>query len=324
MGGKKLIYPLDIFYFNKFIYSAFFPKNMYDLIIIGAGSAGLASAIYAARYKLKTLVTSKDIGGTVLEAYKVENYPGFKTISGIDLMNKFKEQTKELGVKIIEDEVVDIKKSNNFKLNTKQKSFESKAIVIATGSKRRKLDVPGNNEFEGKGVSYCATCDGPLFKDKIVGVVGGSDSAARAALLLAEYAKKVYIIYRKEKLRAEPLLVEHINKNKKIEIINNTNITEIKGDKIISSVIFDSGKEFKLEGLFMEIGALPNNEIAKKLGVNLDEQGYIIVDKAQKTNVDGVYAAGDITNASNKFEQITTAVAEGTIAANSVYNFLKK
>jgi thioredoxin reductase (NADPH) len=297
---------------------------MYDLIIIGAGSAGLASAIYAARYKLKTLVICKDIGGVILEAYKVENYPGFKAISGIDLMNKFKKQAEELGVKIIEDEVIDIKKNNNFKINTKQKSFESKTIIIAMGSKRRKLDVPGSDEFSGKGVSYCATCDGPLFKNKIVGVVGGSDSAANAAQLLADYAKKVYIIYRKEKLRAEPLLVEQINKNKKIEIINNTNITEIKGDKMISSVIFDSGKEFKLDGLFIEIGILPNNEIAKKLGVKLDKEGHIIVDKAQKTNINGVYAAGDITNASNKFEQLTTATAEGSIAANSVYEFVKK
>ena len=170
---------------------------MYDLIIIGTGPAGLTAAIYAIRYRLNILVIGQDIGGLMNQASKVDNYPGFYNISGIELMNKFKEHCDYLKIKIIQDEVKDIKKDKDFIVTINKESYEAKSLILTLGTQRRKLNIPGEDKFLGKGVSYCATCDAPMFKDKIVGVVGGNDSAATSALLLAKYAKKDYIIYRK-------------------------------------------------------------------------------------------------------------------------------
>ena len=299
---------------------------IYDLIIIGAGPAGLSAAIYASRYNLNTFIISEEIGGMAAEAYKIENYPGFKSIPGMELMNKFKEQVKGL-VDIKQERVIEFKKENNFVITTKKSIYKSKTVIVAAGTKRRKLNIKGEKEFLGRGVSYCATCDAAFFKDRIVGVVGGNDAAAMSALLLAEYAKKVFIIYRKEKIRAEPLRVSQLEKNKKITIINSTNVVAVNGDKMMSSVTldreFNNSKELNLNGLFIEIGSIPSTVLTKKLGIKLDEEGYIIVDSSQKTNVNGFYAAGDITSGSNKFRQIITATSEGAIAAHSVYEFLK-
>jgi len=299
---------------------------IYDLIIIGAGPAGMTAAIYASRYNIDAFVIGNEPGGMAAEAYKIENYPGFKSVSGMELMNKFKEQITGL-VDIKQEKVIELKKDGNFVITTKEGVYKSKAIIIASGTKRRKLNIKGEKEFLGKGVSYCATCDAAFFRDKVVGVVGGNDAAAMSALLLSEYAKKVFIIYRKEKIRAEPLKVSQLEKNKNITIINNTNIISVNGDKMMNSVTldkeFNKSKELALDGLFIEIGSIPSTVLTKKLGIELDEKGYINVDPAQKTNVDGFYAAGDITTNSNKFRQIVTAASEGAVAANSVYEFLK-
>ena len=299
---------------------------VYDLIIIGAGPAGLSAAIYASRYNLNVLVVGDEPGGMAAEAYKVENYPGFKSVSGMELMNKFKEQVNGL-VDIKQEKIIELKKENNFVITAKDRVYKSKAVIVASGTKRRKLNIKGEKEFLGRGVSYCATCDAAFFRDKVVGVVGGNDAAAMSALLLAEYAKKVFIIYRKEKIRAEPLRVSQLEKNKKITIINNTNVIAVNGDKMMNSVTldkeFNENKELALDGLFIEIGSVPSTVLTKKLSINLDEEGYVIVDSAQKTNIEGFYAAGDITTNSNKFRQIITAASEGAIAAHSVYEFLK-
>lgn len=299
--------------------------NKKNLIIIGAGPAGLAAAIYAARYKLDFLVFSKQFGGMITESDRVENWPGEKIITGIDLMGKFKEHAVSLGAKIIEENVETIEKTNSgFKVNN---NYESKKILIAQGTEKRRLNVEGEKEFIGKGVSYCATCDGAFFKNKTACVAGGNNSAAIAALLLSEFADKVYIIYRREKIRAEPIWVERIKKNSKITIINNTKITKIKGDNFVKSVLldndFNNSKELNVDGVFVEIGSEPNTKIASQLGVEL-ENGYIKTDAAQHTNIKGVYAAGDITTGSNKFEQLITAGAEGAVAANAIYEELKK
>lgn len=293
---------------------------MYDLIIVGGGPSGLTAAIYAARYKLKTLILAKEPGGTIAEASKVCNFPGFESISGFEIMKKIEEQAKKLGVEIIYKEVTKISKDKTFRVNNK---YETKYILLAVGTERRRLNIHGEKEFSGKGISYCVTCDAPFAKDKVVGVVGGSDAAAMGAQLLRDYAKKVYIIYRKEKIRAEPILAEQVEKDPKIEIINNTNVVEVKGDNIMKSVIFDNGKEFKLNGLFVEIGADPRNDLAKQLDLKLDEEGYIQVDKSQKTSMEKVYASGDITTNSNKLRQMVVACGEGAIAAESIYNMLK-
>ncbi|MEM2121802.1 MAG: thioredoxin-disulfide reductase [Candidatus Woesearchaeota archaeon] len=298
----------------------------FDLIIVGAGPAGLSAGIYAARYKLRTLVIGESIGGYASDAYEVENYPGFRKISGFELMEKFRSHAEDLGVKIKQGSVVDVRKGYTL-FNVKDSDnnvYKARAIIFASGTKRRNLNIPKEDDFIGKGISYCATCDAPFYKDKVVGVVGGSNAAVRSALLLSNYASKVYIIYRRDKLRAEPVLIDAVNSNPKIEVIYNSNVVELLGSEVLEGVKLDSGKELKLDGLFIEIGGIPVVDLAKSLGVKTDEEGYIVVDSAQRTNVEGVFAAGDITTNSNKFQQIITAAAEGAIAANSVYEYLKE
>lgn len=300
---------------------------MYDTLIIGAGPAGLAAAIYCARYRMRCAVISSEIGGMVLEAHLIENYPGFSSISGAELSKKFEEHAKSFGVEIIEEEVVDIRKGkgkdNGFVvINKKGKKYSTKSLILAMGTKKRKLNVPGEEKYLGKGVSYCYTCDGPLFKDKVVGVVGGANSAAMAALMLSEYAKKVYIIYRREKIRADPIYVEAVDKNPKIRVINNSNIVKINGNNFVESVDLNTGKNLKLGGLFIEIGTVPLVALVKKIGVKL-ENSYIDVDKEQKTNVEGVFAAGDVTNATD-LKQIITAAGQGAVAAFNAYEYVKR
>ncbi len=301
-------------------------KEVYDLIVIGGGPAGVTAAIYAARYKLNTLLISKEIGGQMLEAHKIENYPGFKSISGKELADKFKEQLKYLNIPVKEVRVDGLQKSEQgFIVGTaEEEAIEGKALILALGTERRKLNIPGEKEFLGKGVSYCAVCDGPFFKDKVVGVVGGGDSAASSAVLIAKYAKKVYILVREAEMIASPSWLDEIKEHENIEVLYNKSVKEIEGDKMVSSIVFEDGEELKIDGLFIEIGSIPATALAKEIGVKINDKGYIIVDERQATNVDRVYAAGDITTGSNKFRQIATAIAEGAIAANSAYENLKK
>ncbi len=301
--------------------------NELDVLIIGNGCAGMSCAIYSARYKRKTLIIGEKLGGLMNDANWIENYPSYTKITGPDLIKKFKEHVDSLKVKIEDDEVVDInKKGESFEVKTKSnKTYLSKTIVIATGSEPRILPVEGEKEFRGKGVSYCATCDAALFHGKVVGVVGGSDSATIEADLLAKYAKKVYIIYRGEALRAEPINIDMVNKNKNIEIIYKTNITKIKGKKFMNAVELDTAykgkKELALDGLFVTIGHSSNSELAAKLQVKIDKNAHIVTDKEANTNVAGVFAAGDCTN--NKLKQIIVCAAEGVMAAYSANQYLR-
>lgn len=302
----------------------------YDIAIIGGGCTALGAGVYAARFNMKTIIFAGRLGGLIQDTHIVENYPGFKKISGFDLSQKLLEHVKEYKeVKIVEEFVKDIKKDKEFSIKGEKTSIKAKTILIATGTKRRKLNALGEKEFSNKGVSYCATCDAPLFKDKTCIMIGGSDSAAKEAILLAEYAKKVYIVYRKEKIHPEPINMkrtEALIKKGKIEIINNTNVKEIKGDKFVTSVIFDNpykgNKEFKCEGVFIEIGHIIENDLAKKLKVKLDEKGEIITNKDSKTNIKGIYAGGDV--ASRAWKQAIVGVAEGVIGVNSAYNYLQE
>jgi thioredoxin reductase (NADPH) len=296
----------------------------YDLIIIGGGPAGLSAAIYAARYKLKTGIFSKTIGGIAATANKICNYPSYKEIKGFELMQKFIEQAKSLKVSIFYNEIIKIKRQEpGFIVSTKKADYSCKKILIAIGTVRQKLNVPGEAGLLGKGVSYCATCDGSLFQDKIVAVIGGSDAALTSALLLAEYSTKVYIIYRKEKFfRAEPSWVDLVENNKKIECIFNEEVIKINGKEKVQSVDLKSGKNLKLDGIFIEVGSLPKIDFLSNLKIEQDEKGYILVDKNQKTNEKGIYAAGDITN--NVLKQIITSGAEGAIAAYNIYQEIKK
>ena len=295
----------------------------YDLIIIGGGPAGFTAGIYAVRYNLKTLIIAATPGGLATDASEVENYPGFNRVSGYDLMQKFKDHALGLGAKLKTTQVVSVKREGQiFSVITSEgKTYSSKAIILALGTRRRKLQIPGEEEFLGKGVSYCAVCDAAFYKDKVVGVVGGSDSAAQAALLLAKYASKVYLIYRRKPLRAEPALVDKILANKKIEVVYNANVVKLAGSDKLQELILDTGQTIKADGLFVEIGGVPNTVLTKDLGVKTNDRGYIIVDPAMKTNVEGVFAAGDVTTGSNMMQQIITACAEGALSAESAYKY---
>jgi len=299
-----------------------------DLIIIGSGPAGLTAGIYAIRYKLDVVVLSKVSGGLANEAHVVENWPGIKNISGLELMKNFREHAESLGVKIVDDDALDIKNENDeFIVTTRSGVFSSHSIILAMGTERRKLNVEGEAELLGKGVSYCATCDGPFFKDKVVGVIGGNDSAVMSAELLSLYASKVYIIYRKDKIRAEPISCERIEKNPKIEVITNTNVIKVNGNEKVQCITLDNeykgSIEISLDGIFIEIGSIPNIVLTKKLGINYDDSGYIKVDNKQMTSLSGVFAAGDITTGSDKFRQMITAASEGAIASRNVFEYLK-
>lgn len=297
---------------------------MYDVIIVGGGPAGMTAAIYSARYLIKTLVLSENIGGQILETVDIGNYPGFTQITGMDLAKKYKEQALHNKAEIIEEKVENIEKKNNhFVLTTKKNSYETKSIIICIGSKRRKLDVKGEKEFMNKGVSYCATCDAALYRDASVVAVGSGNASAEAALLLAQYAKEVTILIRKEKMKCEPILLKQIEDNPKISVKNKVNIKEIKGDKMVTSIDLDNGEEMKVDGVFIEIGFIPDTTLSEQLGLELDEKNYIKVNAKQETNVKGVFAAGDITNASDYFAQITTAEGEATVASQSAFHYVK-
>jgi len=304
----------------------------YDLIIVGSGPAGYTTGIYATRFNMKMILIGKESGGQVSESYRIENYPGFSMINGMDLATKFKEHAESLGVETIDFlEVAGIEKTENgFNVKTEDDiGYFGRTLIFATGAKKRKLGLPNEDKFRGRGVSYCATCDGAFFKDKTVSVIGGGDSAVASALLLSEYAKKVYLIYRREKkkMRAMPVWIERAENNKKIEMIFESVPKELKGEEKLESVIFDqNGKniEIKLDGLFIEIGTDPESDLAKKLGVSVNEKGYIEVNRDMSTNVPKVFAAGDVTTGSNMLAQIVTACAEGAIAAESAYKYLKK
>lgn len=297
----------------------------YDVVIVGAGAAAYTAALYTARYKLSAVAVGTVLGGTTTEAYSVENYPGFEEISGTELMDKFKKHAEKFGAEVVPGEVVDSKKTKDgFLVKTRDgKEYEGETLILAFGQKRRKLNVKGEKEFSGKGVSYCATCDGFFFKDKVVAVVGGSDAATMGSVFLAGLAKKVYIIYRGEKLRGEQTWIDRAVNNEKTEVIYNANITEFYGEQTLKGIKLDTGQNLELDGVFIEIGAEPDVNLIKKFGVKTDKRGYINVNSAQETNIKGIYAAGDNTNGSNHFEQIITAGAEGAVAAESINKYLK-
>lgn len=295
----------------------------YDVIILGAGPAGLTAGIYAARAGLKTALVSKDIGGTAASIVKLENWPGFHG-TGLELMKKMHEHLKEYKVDIILGEIEKVeKKKEEFIVQTKKEKLEGKTIMIATGKGRRKLNVPGEQKLLGRGISYCVTCDGFFFKDRITAVIGGSESALMSALNLSGIAKKVYIIYRGDKLKDGKNL-EKILKRKNIEIIYDAEAKKILGEAKVEKIVLNvNGKEKTLDvdGIFIEIGSVPLMEFARSLNLRLDKEDDIIVDENMETCVSGVYAAGDVTN--SKVKQVVVASSQGAIAVKSIVEFLK-
>ncbi|HOF42358.1 MAG TPA: FAD-dependent oxidoreductase [Candidatus Moranbacteria bacterium] len=302
----------------------------YDLAIIGSGPAGLTASVYASRYGIPNVVIGTVAGGLASHAPDVGNWLGTKKISGFEFGQNALEHAKSLGAEMVVDLVDEIKKENGtFSLLLKNgNAIEAKAVLLATGTERKSLSIPGEKEFAGKGVSHCATCDGFFYKNKTVVVIGGGDSAAGAAIFLANIAEKVYLACREKSLSCETFWHKKIGENSKIEMLHGSNVLEIKGEQKVSSVVLDKpykgSNEISVDGVFIEIGAMPNTKLAKDLGVELDEEGYIKIKTDGSTNVEGIWAAGDITNGSDKFKQIITAAAEGAVSVHSIKAYLKK
>ncbi|MEM5773260.1 MAG: thioredoxin-disulfide reductase [Candidatus Aenigmatarchaeota archaeon] len=304
----------------------------YDVIIVGGGPAGLTAGIYSARRKLKTLIITMTVGGQVLLPKTVCNYPGFLNVAGINLVNRMRKQAEKAGAEITLDEVKQIlPQGNEFLVKTETREFLARALILAFGKKPRSLNIPGEKEFIGKGVSYCANCDAPLFKNKIVAVVGGGNSALDAALLLSKFANKVFLIHRRDEFRGFEAFVEEVKKKKNVEFLMSTILTEIKGEQKVSSVIVKNLKtgeikEVAVDGVFIEIGYDVDPSLVKGL-VKLDEYNQIVVDSKCRTfypNSEkirpGIFAAGDATNVI--FKQVVVAAGEGAKAALAAYNYL--
>lgn len=302
----------------------------WDLIIIGAGPAGLTAGIYAARSGLKTLIIEEKIaGGTLGDAPVIENYPGFEKISGAELAQKIVAQCRKLGTAIHEFERVvklDLKGEEKV-VETDKGVYRARAVIIASGSSYSELGIPGEKEFKGRGVSYCGICDGPLFKGKRVLVVGGGNSAVVTALYLAELASEVKVAHRRDAFRAEEARVKALLDKGNVKVFLNTELREIKGGKLVEkAVLFNNKtgevKELPIDGVFVQVGEIPNSQLAREAGVEVDEHGYVTVDVRQRTNISGVYAAGDVTN--HPVKQVGTAVGQGITAALEAYGYIRK
>ncbi len=302
-------------------------NNHYDIIIIGAGAAGLTAAIYTNRRALKTLIISKDVGGQAALTTEVENYPAVGLIDGFDLMQKFMADAKKFGAELKSDEVIEIKaQDGDFVVKTVGDEFSASAVILAFGLTPRDLGVPGEDEFKSKGVSYCATCDGPLYKGKDVMVVGGGNSALDAAEFVSRIANKVYLVHRRDVFRGDEILVDRVKKQKNIELILDSAVKEIKGNNTVESVIIydvdneNETKEIAVQGVFVEVGHIAKT---KWLGDLVDYDGHnsIVVNRNNKTKTKGLFAAGDVTDID--YKQIIISGGEGAKAALQAYKYLQ-
>lgn len=304
----------------------------YDLIIVGGGPAGIAASIYAARYSLKFILITDALGGWLNQIHKIENYPGYASISGFELLQKFKEQLDFLKVLIENGKVVIMRFDHNgkkFEIKTDTgKQYIAKTIIISSGSHKKELGIFGEKKFLGKGVSYCAICDGAFFRNKKVAVIGGANSAMTAALLLAEHAESVHLIFRKDKLAGSNDLIKSVKKHKKILLVESTLVESVNGNNKVDSLSLSKrdGRrtELKVDGVFIEIGYVPTVNFLEQMGVSFDLERQIIIDEKGRTNIDGIFAAGDVTNGQGGIKQLITAAAGGCIAAASVNEYIKK
>lgn len=301
---------------------------MYDVLIIGAGPAGITAGIFSVRRNLKTLIlTDPSTIPQIDEANIVDDWPGIMGIKGPELMQNFKEHAEKIGVDIRNDKASKITKiKDGFEITNNDMKFQTKTLIIASGSKHRKGLVKGEDAFSGKGVSYCATCDGPLFKGKKVLVLGGGDTAVTYAMFLDQIGAETTIVHRRDKLRATESWQKQLFKTD-VKILWDTVAIEIKGDKFVKSVVTQNKKtgerkEVPADGIFIAFGTIPTSGIAKDLGIKIDKAGYIMVDKEQKTNVPGIFAAGDCCD--NPAKKIVTATGDGGLSAESAYNYIKE
>jgi len=297
------------------------------LIIIGAASAGLTAAIYSARQGVKTLVVSKDMGGQALLTNDIQNYPGFMSIGGFELMSRFEQQAKAFGAEFYYDEVVEVKSvDGGFSVKTPNREFTCSVLILAFGKTPRDLGVKGEQEFKGRGVSYCAVCDGPLYKKRPIGVVGTGEPAVDALSLLSDLASKVYAIHRGERLSGDEEMIRALNERPNIEFLRNSEVIEIKGDNAVSSLVIRNIKDgsirsIDVDGVFIEMGYVAKTDFVKHL-VELNSAKEIVVDKFCATSHPGIYAAGDVTD--TPFKQVVVSGGQGCVAALSAINYLMK
>lgn len=293
---------------------------IYDTLIVGGGCAGLSSGMYAARLNLRTILFAELPGGLITTTHVVENWPGVITTNGPDLGMSFWEHAKASGVELKSGLIKSLRRLGDgiFEAATSRETFQSRTVILATGSKHRHLECPGEEEFKNKGVSYCALCDGAFFKGKHVIVAGGGDSAAKEALFLSEHAASVKIIVRRDVLRAEPRNADLIKQKSNIEVLFGEEVSSIHGGKSVEKVILKSGRELAVQGVFVAIGQIPATDLAKELGVALTEKGEIKINRHSETNIAGIFAAGDCCD--TEFKQAITGAAEGVTAA--YYSFL--
>jgi len=298
--------------------------KIYELIIIGAGPAGITAGIYAARKKNDFIIITKDIGGQASLSWEIENYIGYQFITGPELIEKFIEHIKEFNVKIKENEPIEkiLREDKIFKIISDKNEYFSKTVIISTGRRPKKLEVKGEDEFKNKGVTYCATCDAPLFKDKEVAVIGGGNAGLDAVLQLSRIAKKIYLLEIKNELTGDKFVIEKIKGFENVRILTGTKIKEIYGDIFVEGIKIEKESkeiEIKVDGIFVEIGSVPNSEIIDFVEKN--GYGEIIVDCKNKTSFPGIFAAGDVTNVFAK--QIIVACGEGAKASISAFEYLK-
>ena len=302
--------------------------NDYDVTIIGGGPAGLTAGLYAARAGLKSILLERGIfGGQIVNARLVENYPGFpEGISGPELGEFMRRQATKYGLETLTTEVTGVRTGSAYEISTTEGNIQTESIIIAAGSEYRKLDVAGEERLSGRGVSYCATCDGFFFRDREVAVVGGGDTAITDALELAQHCRKVYIIHRRDQLRATKALQEKAFSRPKIELVWNTVVHEMVGDRILRNVRLRNVKtgqssDLEVDGIFVAVGLKPNSQVFSQL-VTLDEAGFIVTDELMRTSAPGIFAAGDIRH--NSFRQVITAAGDGATAANSAFKYVKE
>ncbi len=302
-------------------------EEIYDVIIVGGGPAGLTAALYSSRRTLKTLLLTKDLGGQAAISYDIENYPAIELTSGLALMQKFAHQAQKFGTEIKYGQVIKIKKQkNNFFVQTEREKFTTKAIILAFGLEPKDLNIPGEKKFKGRGVSLCATCDAPLYKDKTVAVIGGGNSALDAAELLTKIAKKVYLIHRRNQFRGEEIIIERLKKNPQVEMVLSSEIVEIKGEQIVKAIVVKNNgggktREIDIDGVFVEIGIIPNSDLVKDIA-SLNFRGEIVTDpKTQGSSRVGIWAAGDATD--GLYRQNNISAGDAVKAVLNIYDYLK-
>ena len=301
-------------------------ETLYDTIIIGSGPAGMTAGIYAARREMNALILGEQPGGQVTWASEIENYPGFKSIDNYELISRMQEQVTELGVEMKNEEVKRIEKDENghFILHAPRNTFYGRTVIIALGLVPRRLAIPGEEELKGKGISYCANCDGPMYKNKDIAIIGGGNSALDAAEYLSKVANKVYLVHRREEFKAFDSLVEEVKKKNNVELVLNSEVQEIKGEDQVEKIKVkntkeEEGSEIEVSGVFIEIGRIARTDLVEDLA-DRDERSQIKINDKCETSTPGVYAAGDVTTV--PFKQITIACGHGTIAALAAYEYL--